>query len=38
MSCELSPRSAAITSKAAQWAGLLMLVEAFSLIAVICLL
>lgn len=38
MSCERSPRSAAITSRAAQWVGLLMLVEAFGLIALICLL
>jgi hypothetical protein len=37
MTDELAPHPSAITSRAAQWVGLLMLVEAFSLIAVICL-
>ena len=33
----LSPNPTAITGKAAQWAGLLMLVEVYSLLALICL-
>lgn len=34
---ERAPHPSAITSRAAQWVGLLMLVESFSLVAVICL-
>ena len=33
----LSPNSTAITGKAAQWVGLLMLVEVYGLLALICL-